>query len=147
MHSRIFLILVTLLITFESSARQQVEFSESHIRKPIPGMSKTAGYGTLINHGETDVVFVSASSNLANKVEFHDMSMEDGVMKMRKLDQIMLKPNQSVSFQSGGKHLMFFGVRLIDEKVSLQLIEDNGKVHSFNVELKDVMRSVDHTHH
>jgi copper(I)-binding protein len=45
-------------------------------------------------------------------VEVHEMTMTDGVMKMRKLESgLEIKPGESVELKPGGYHIMFTGLR------------------------------------
>jgi periplasmic copper chaperone A len=49
---------------------------------------------------------------VATSVEVHQMTMTDGVMKMRKLEKgLEIKPGQTVELKPGGYHLMFTGLR------------------------------------
>lgn len=144
-------LLVTLVILFMSNvtiAAENLMFSNSHIREPIPGMSKTAAYGELKNLTDQVITLVSVNSNVATKVEYHDHLMTDNVMKMSKLDQIVLQPNETVKFESGGKHIMFFNLKDTSfENVVINLVEDNGKVHTFTLEKRSVKEMHQHSHH
>jgi periplasmic copper chaperone A len=44
-------------------------------------------------------------------VEIHSMSMQNGVMKMRMLEQLELQPNKTEKLAPGGFHLMLFGLK------------------------------------
>ena len=58
------------------------------------------------------LVFFMHTLPIATSVEVHEMSMSDGVMRMRKLDQgLEIMPGQTVEFKPGGYHLMFIGLR------------------------------------
>lgn len=89
----------------------QVIITEGSYRAPIPGMTNSVGYVTIENTGNDKVVFVSARSNVANAVEFHDHVMSNGVMKMTKVSQIEIKPKQTVKLETGGLHLMFLDLK------------------------------------
>lgn len=81
---------------------------------PLPphGASVAAGYMTLVNTGSTPDRLVGATSAVAGKVEIHEMTMTDGVMKMRPLkDGVELKPGQTVELKSGSYHLMMEGLK------------------------------------
>ena len=48
----------------------------------------------------------------AADVEVHEMTMTDGVMKMRRLQTgLEIKPGQSVELKPGGYHLMVVGLK------------------------------------
>ncbi|NOT72947.1 MAG: copper chaperone PCu(A)C [Hyphomicrobium sp.] len=60
--------------------------------------------------GVTDRL-VSASSPVAGRVEVHTHIMEGGVMKMRRVDALELKPGESRILKPMGDHVMFFDLK------------------------------------
>ncbi|MEA2821396.1 MAG: periplasmic copper chaperone [Bradyrhizobium sp.] len=81
--------------------------------RATPGGAKIAGgYLKITNNGTVPDRFVGAKSAEADHVEIHEMSMNDGVMKMRPLpDGLELKPGETVELKSGGYHLMFMDIK------------------------------------
>jgi copper(I)-binding protein len=81
--------------------------------RATPGGAKIAGgYLKVANNGTTADRFVGAKSDTADRVEIHEMSMSDGVMKMRPLpDGLEIKPGETVELKSGGYHLMFMDLK------------------------------------
>jgi periplasmic copper chaperone A len=69
------------------------------------------GYVKITNTGQQPDRLVGGSLPVASEVEVHEMTMNDGVMKMRKLDGLEIKPGQSVELKPGGYHLMFTGLK------------------------------------
>ena len=78
---------------------------------PPRGASVAAGYMTLVNTGSAPDRLVSASAQAASKVDIHEMSMTNGVMKMRPVQGIEVKPGQTVELKSGSYHLMLTGLK------------------------------------
>src|SRR5476651_1946370 len=64
--------------------------------RATPGGAKIAGgYLKITNNGAAADRFVGAKSDAADHVEIHEMSMSDGVMKMRPLpDGLQIKPGE-----------------------------------------------------
>jgi copper(I)-binding protein len=81
--------------------------------RATPGGAKIAGgYLKITNNGTTPDRFVGAKSDMTDRVEIHEMSMSDGVMKMRPLPSgIEIKPGETVELKSGGYHLMFMDLK------------------------------------
>jgi periplasmic copper chaperone A len=81
--------------------------------RATPGGAKIAGgYLKITNNGSSADRFVSAKSDVSDRVEIHEMSMSDGVMKMRPLPNgLEIKPGETVELKSGGYHLMFMDVK------------------------------------
>jgi periplasmic copper chaperone A len=81
--------------------------------RATPGGAKIAGgYLKITNNGTSADRFTGAKSDAADRVEIHEMSMSDGVMKMRPLsDGIEIKSGETVELKSGGYHLMFMDLK------------------------------------
>jgi hypothetical protein len=75
------------------------------------GASVAAGYLTIKNTGTTVDRLVGGSSDVAPKFEVHEMSMDNGVMKMRPLKGgLEIKPGETVELKPQGLHAMFVGL-------------------------------------
>jgi copper(I)-binding protein len=81
--------------------------------RATPGGAKIAGgYLKITNNGTSADRFTGAKSDAADRVEIHEMSMSDGVMKMRPLPNgVEIKPGETVELKSGGYHLMFMDLK------------------------------------
>ena len=79
--------------------------------RALPPISKNgAVYLTLTNHGHLSDQFIGATTPIAEYAEIHTYLMEDGMMKMRKVNQVELPPNEEVAFAPGGSHIMLIGL-------------------------------------
>ena len=66
------------------------------------------GYATLTNTGTEPDTLVSASLPMASEGQIHTMTMKNGVMEMRRLDDgLTIAPGATVTLRPGGDHLMF----------------------------------------
>jgi copper(I)-binding protein len=81
--------------------------------RATPGGAQVGGgYLKITNTGQEPDRLIGGSLPSASAVEVHEMSMADGVMKMRRLsDGLEIKPGQTVELKPGGYHLMFMGLR------------------------------------
>lgn len=78
--------------------------------RATPGGAKVAaGYLKIINTGPEPDRLVGGSSPLASRVEVHEMSTTDGVMRMRPLEAgLEIKPGETLELKPGAAfHLMF----------------------------------------
>src|ERR1700749_3172857 len=65
------------------------------------------GYLTIENKGSAPDRLVGGSTDVAGKLEVHEMAMQDGVMKMRPVDNgLTIDPGKTVKLAPGGYHLM-----------------------------------------
>ncbi len=96
--------------SIEAHETQAGDLTIVHPRvKVMPAAAKVgAGYVTIVNDGATADHLVSASSPNAGKVEIHEMTMDNGVMRMRALENgIMIPAGETVELAPGGFHIMF----------------------------------------
>lgn len=81
--------------------------------RATPGGAKIAGgYLKITNNGKSPDRLAGAATASADRVEIHEMSMTDGVMKMRQLtDGLIIKPGETVELKPGGFHMMFMDIK------------------------------------
>ena len=80
--------------------------------RATPGTVKTGAiYLTATNNGMAADRLVGASSPAADKVELHEMAMDNGVMKMRPVKSLTIAPGKSVVLKPGGYHVMLTGLK------------------------------------
>jgi copper(I)-binding protein len=76
------------------------------------GAQVAAGYLTLDNDGDTGDRLISATAEVAGRTQIHQMSMVDGVVKMREVpDGLALPAKGSVTLEPNGYHLMFLDLK------------------------------------
>ena len=75
------------------------------------GATVGGGYLKITNGGSEPDWLIGGSLPGAAFVEVHEMRMENGIAKMRKLDAgLEIRPGQTVELKPGGYHLMFQGL-------------------------------------
>lgn len=74
------------------------------------GASVAAGYVTIRNTGANPDRLLSASTPRAGRTEIHEMSMDNGVMRMRPLPSVTIAAGGAVTFAPGGMHIMFMDI-------------------------------------
>jgi hypothetical protein len=106
----------TLTLAATAASAQEYKAGSIEIKHPWSratpkGATVAGGYMKLINTGTAPDRLVGGSTEIAGKFEIHEMSMDNGVMKMRPLPNgVEIKPGQTVEFKPGGYHLMFVGI-------------------------------------
>jgi len=101
-----------MLFAVSPSLGDEVKVGDIVVTQPwsraTPGGAKTAaGYLTLRNEGAAADRLIGGSADVAGKIEVHEMSMSNGVMKMRPLDNgLTIAPGKTVKLAPGGYHLM-----------------------------------------
>ena len=90
-----------------------VHISHAFLLAPAPGQNSTALY--LDIHNDTNQVLhsLTASSTLSDSIELHTMNLSNGMMSMRKVEQIELKPGEFFNLKPGGYHFYGDGAKKI----------------------------------
>mgnify|MGYP000621831647 CR=1 FL=1 len=91
-----------------SFAHAEIMVSDAKVRQFLPASSSSVGYLSIMNHGDTERVLTRVEVDTIGRVEIHTHDMQDGMMKMRKVEQLPLAANETQVFQPGGLHLMLF---------------------------------------
>jgi periplasmic copper chaperone A len=81
--------------------------------RATPGGAKVAGgYLNITNSGTGTDKLVGGVTDIAGRVEIHEMAMNGGVMKMRPLNEgLEVKAGQTVELKPGGYHVMFLDLK------------------------------------
>lgn len=98
-------ILVGILMACSKQA-PEINITDNWVRATAEGQDVGAAYMTITS--ASDKSLVKVESSVTDSVEIHSMSMENGVMKMRMLEQLDLKANTPNKLAPGGFHLMLF---------------------------------------
>lgn len=83
-----------------------------YLRATPRGASVAGGYMKISNVGKQPDWLIGGTLEGAGRVEIHEMTMVDNVMRMRQLkDGIEIAPGASVELKPGGLHVMALGLR------------------------------------
>ncbi|MBJ6371007.1 copper chaperone PCu(A)C [Sedimentitalea arenosa] len=85
---------------------------DAYARSSMMASETGAAFMVLMNKGAEDDRLVSASSDIAERVELHTHIQDaDGVMKMREVEDGFVVPAGGMhALQRGGDHVMFLGL-------------------------------------
>lgn len=92
-----------------------LQITQPWARATPKGASTGAAYMTVTNSGSAPAKLSCVSSDAAVQCQIHEMSIDNGVMKMRQVEGgLEIKPGETVTFKPGGYHVM-----LVDLKAPL----------------------------
>jgi periplasmic copper chaperone A len=77
--------------------------------RATPGGTQTAAAYVTLEAADGDRL-TGASTPVAKEAQLHNMTMDNGVMKMRQIDAIDLPAGQAISLKPGGYHIMLTGL-------------------------------------
>jgi len=106
--------------------------------RATPGGAKTgAVYLTVTNDGAAGDQIVGVSTPVADRAELHTETVENGIMKMRPMPQVELKPGASTVLKPGALHVMLMGLkRPLKEGDTFPLTLDFAKAGKQDVPVK-----------
>ncbi|MDH5302313.1 MAG: copper chaperone PCu(A)C [Gammaproteobacteria bacterium] len=125
--------------SFTVSAELQI--SNTWIREAPPSAKVLAGYMELKNTGNKTVTVTADVSSDFQRLEIHDMSMDKGMMTMKKIDKLEIAPGQTVQLAPGSKHLMLINPvkKLRDGDEAIIAIKlDSGERKELSAKVKKV---------
>ena len=86
--------------------------SQAWSRATPSGAKTGGGYVTIENRGSAPDRLIGGMADVAGKVQVHEMSMDNGVMKMRPVDNgLAIDPGKTVKLAPGGYHLMMMDLK------------------------------------
>ena len=85
-----------------------IEVKDAFVVKPAEGRDIASG-GLMVYVTGGPVDLVGATTDAAERVELHTMTMNDGVMEMRQVDKFTASEGEPIVLKRGGNHLMLFG--------------------------------------
>lgn len=101
------MVMLTALVA--CAAKAPVTVSEAWSNATPVGASVAAVYLEIaVNEADT---LLSATTTVADRIEMHTSSEENGMMRMRPLPTVALQPGKPFVFAPGGAHFMLLGLR------------------------------------
>lgn len=134
--------LIFALITPMALAANTVDVVNPYARAVPPGQTNSAIFMMLKNKSAKEVSLIRAQSGVADAVELHTHTMDQGVMKMRRVSEIRIPGNGMTLLKPGGYHIMLIGLKqnlFEGQKVSVKLYFSNGSMAVVEMPIKKVM--------
>jgi copper(I)-binding protein len=92
------------------TAAEIIIVNKPWIRATAPGQTISGAFMTLVNDSATAHALSAVSFSDANTVEIHETSMNDGMMRMRRVSHIDIPANGSAELKPGSYHVMLIGL-------------------------------------
>ncbi|MEE9327272.1 MAG: copper chaperone PCu(A)C [Cocleimonas sp.] len=119
-----------------------ISIENTYVREVPPGQMTSAFFMILKNDSDKNIALIKASSDVAKNVEIHEHIHEDGMMKMRQIEKVILNAKSTTKLKPGGYHIMLIGLtRKIKagDIIAITLEFDNGDKKEIKVEVKKIM--------
>jgi len=98
------------LVEGRATVRDQLSVREAWVAEALPGQSMTAAYMIITNEGDVDEELLSVESEVAENLELHKMEQQGEMMRMQRVDSIVIGPGDEVALEAGGLHIMLIGL-------------------------------------
>ncbi|WP_281546910.1 copper chaperone PCu(A)C [Pseudoalteromonas sp. PAR1] len=92
----------------EHSEVAEVTVSDAQVREFLPASKATVAYLTITNPSDHATVLTKAELDGLGRVEIHQHTHVDGMMKMQQVLSLEISAHSQVEFKPGGYHLMVF---------------------------------------
>jgi hypothetical protein len=130
----------------------EITVIDAWARETAPGQEN--GSVGLVITSQKAARLISAETTAAASSEIHTMTMDNGVMKMRQLENLPLPAKQAVTLGPGSDHLMLFGLKQplkAGDKVPLTLTVEfaNKRIEKIKINalVKPLTGKPEHQHH
>lgn len=127
--------LLLVLVACESESSPPLVAADVVVTEPLPGRMMSAAYLSLTNNSRHAIRINRVSSPNFAAVELHESSIEDGVAKMRPVEELVIAPDSKVALQPGGLHLMLMRPKSDAGSVSLNFYQDTTLLLSVDTEI------------
>ena len=87
-------------------AAGKLEIHDAWIRNAPPNAMMLAGYATLRNAGDAPITISTVKAQGFDDTSLHETVLVGDVSQMRSLENLSIAPDESVTFEPGGKHIM-----------------------------------------
>jgi hypothetical protein len=79
--------------------------------RPAPaGQANTGAFMIIENLTASEVVIAGGETPTAKVLELHEMRDDNGIMRMRKIEKLVVPAKGTVVLKPGGHHIMLIGV-------------------------------------
>ena len=127
-----------------------VEIDGAYARASIPNVPNSAAFFVIKNNSDKDIAITSANSDIAEKNELHTHIEENKMMKMMKIEKLVVPAKSSLELKSGGDHVMLIGLKKelkAGDEISLELSFSDGDKKSIKVPVKDLASTMHKMQH
>ena len=127
-----------------------IEIERAYARASIPNVPNSAAFFVIKNNSDKNIAITSANSDIAEKNELHTHIKENQMMKMMKIEKLVVPAKSSLELKSGGDHVMLIGLKKelkAGDEISLELSFSDGDKKSIKVPVKDLASTMHKMQH
>tara|TARA_B100002052_G_C15773559_1_gene548109 strand:+ start:90 stop:659 length:570 start_codon:yes stop_codon:yes gene_type:complete len=120
-----------------------------YVNASIGKSPTTAAYMKILSSKDDKII--KLFSPLAKKIEIHtSLVNKAGLVKMKKLNDLIIKKNKPLILESGGHHIMVMGLKsplMQGDTFPLKIYLESGIEINLNLDSVNSLRKKQHSHH
>ena len=127
-----------------------IEIDGAYARASIPNVPNSAAFFVIKNNSDKDIAITSANSDIAEKNELHTHIEENKMIKMMKIEKLVVPAKSSLELKSGSDHIMLIGLKKelkVGDEINLELSFSDGDKKSIKVPVKDLASTIHKMQH
>ena len=127
-----------------------IEIEGAYARASIPNVPNSAAFFVIKNNSDKDIAITSANSDIAEKNELHTHIKENQMLKMMKIEKLVVPAKSSLELKSGGDHVMLMGLKKelkAGDEINLELSFSDGDKKNIKVPVKDLASTMHKMQH
>lgn len=127
-----------------------IEIERAYARASIPNVPNSAAFFVIKNNSDKDIAITSANSDIAEKNELHTHIKENKMMKMMKIEKLVVPAKSSLELKSGGDHVMLMWLKKelkAGDEINLELSFSDGDKKKIKVPVKDLASTMHKMQH
>jgi len=152
--SRLFILIMATNLSIATAAAKPdspaLSFEKIIVPEAPPVASVMIAYMTIKNNSNKKQTITHIMSPQFERVEIHKMSMANGMMDMKQMKTLSIKPEQTIVLETGGLHVMLIKpiqVLKLDDNVEITFTLSSGEIATINTQVSNVDLTNSHHHH
>jgi copper(I)-binding protein len=132
------------LLAGAAHAADLMQVREPWAKATVPGQKVGGVYMEIV--ARENLRLTGVRSAVAEAAEVHQMKMENGMMRMRKVAFLELPAGKTVKLEPGGYHIMLFDLRqslVAGQKLKLELTVEDASKRQHRIAVAAVVRDRD----
>jgi len=145
-----YLLLIALSSITIAADKHSLSFKKITVPEAPPVAAVMVAYMDITNSSNKAKTIKQISSPQFKRVEIHNMSMSDGMMKMEQMQSLKIKPRATVKLETGGLHIMLIKpVKPLKhgDKIELTFKLASGELTTISSSVQKVDLTDSHKHH
>ena len=116
----------------------KLKIDNAWLRPAAKGMN-SAMYFEIVNNSDKPDTLYKVASSAAELVQIHETFKQNGLMGMREVKYVVVKPHSTLRFQPGGYHVMFINLKK-DFKVNIKEEVELYFKHNKGIKIKALVK-------